>query len=165
MKRQKFFLDTNVIVDYLEEKTEYVLFLEDSTFKFYYTTSVKEELLKFYDASRLQALETSQILHFAAYPEDRRDKLTTFYKFFLKELRLTVPEKFRTDINIYGEACYLHTDVLFDDEHDQYMPELLTNNMIFLKRIKRKYPQVADIVSAVGLESPINVEDVKQFLS
>jgi len=36
--------------------------------------------------------------------------------------------------------------------------------MVFLKRVKREHGKIADIVSAVGLESPINVEDVKQFL-
>jgi len=164
MKREKYFLDTNVIVDYLINKTDYVLFLEDANFKFYYTSSVKAELIKFYDIAQLESLEKSKILHFMEYPLDRRDKLDTLYQFILRELHLSVPEKFRTDMDIFGEACYLHVTAWFDDENDQHMPELLTNNMIFLKRVKRQHAKVADIVSAVGLESPINVEDIKQFL-
>ncbi|KOR28831.1 hypothetical protein TI03_03835 [Achromatium sp. WMS1] len=164
MKREKYFLDTNVIVDYLDNKTDYVLFLEDSNFKFYYTSSVKAELIKFYEIIELESLEKNNILHFMEYPQDRRDKLDTLYKFFLRELHLTVPEKFRTDVDIFGEACYLYVTAWFDDENDQHIPGLLTNNMIFLKRIKRHHPKVADIISAVGLESAINVEDIKQFL-
>jgi len=164
MKRQKYFLDTNVIVDYLENKVDYVLFLENGNFKFYYTTSVKRELAKFYEAAQLHELEINTIINFIAYPDDRRDKLATLYKFLLRELHLTVPEKFRTDVDIFGEACYLQIAAWFDDENDQRAPELLTNNMIFLKRVKREYAKIAEIISAVGLESPINVEDVKQFI-
>ena len=189
-EKKLYFVDTNVILTYeskkrgVEESPALVNFIESPNHAFFYSSTVKDELLCGIEKDKAQrngVLFANRNKYFkyipmSGYVGDYLARVMDLISRQFNESGLMLTDKqkniFQNDINIIIESGYVCYDVSVMPVDVLTMPIFLTQNMKVLKKFinnPKAKDILDDVISAVGLERLMTVNrldhEVERFVN
>ena len=154
-----YFVDTNIIISYLNQENQLITnFIDDPKNVFCYTETVQNELFK-----KITSNDIPTTFKFISSRLTERKKelaLIELTKDAVFHLNDNQKKKFRNDIFIIFESGFCCYDEEVADSNDFTEPMLLTNNLkLYRKFIKEPVhaKRLEDIINLYGLEHLIRV--------